>query len=53
MAYIDSIKVKDEYVLQVQQNLSNENNNSYAQRVQMNLLAGKLDREEWKERKEN
>ena len=52
MAYSDSIKVKDEYVLLVQQNLLNENNNSYAGRVRMNLLAGKLEREERKERRE-
>ena len=52
MAYSDSIKVKDEYVFLVQQNLLNENNNSYAGRVRMNLLAGKLEREERKERRE-
>ena len=53
MAYLDSIKVKDEYVLQLQLNLLNENNNSNARRVQMNLLAGKFEREERKERREN
>ena len=52
MAYSDSIKVKDEYVFLVQQNLLNENNNSYAGRVRMNFLAGKLEREERKERRE-
>ena len=52
MAYSDSIKVKDEYVHLVQQNLLNENNNSYAGRVRMNFLAGKLEREERKERRE-
>ena len=52
MAYSDSIKVKDEYVFLVQQNLLNENNNSYAGRVRMNLLAGKLEREERKEGRE-
>ena len=52
MAYSDSIKVKDEYIVLVQQNLLNENNNSYAGRVRMNLLAGKLEREERKERSE-
>ena len=52
MAYSDSIKVKDEYFFLVQQNHLNENNNSYARRVRMNLLAGKLQREERKERRE-
>ena len=53
MAYLDSIKVKVEYVLKVQQNRLNENNNSYARRVRMNLLGGKLEREERKEPREN